>query len=216
MTEVEAPAPETAEMVFGGLRIRYDARVLTPRSWTLLQSRWAAELLRSLPTGPVLELCCGAGQIGLAAVAESSRRLVCVDRDPVAASYAAANAQRAGLSDRVEVRRATLDEALGEGERFALVVADPPYLRTDETGRWPEDPVGAIDGGPDGLDGARMCLEVAAGHLLPGGTVLLQLRTVEQAESLRPFAEAAALDLREVRAGERGVVALLGALVTRR
>lgn len=196
-------------MVFGGLRIRYDARVLTPRSWTLLQSRWAAELLESVPRGDVLELCCGAGQIGLAAVAESSRRLVCVDRDPVAAAYAAVNAQRAGLSDRVEVRQAALDEALGGAERYALVVADPPYLRTDEAGHWPEDPVGAIDGGPDGLDGARLCLEVAAGHLLPGGPLLLQLRTAEQAEALRPFAQACGLDLREVRAGERGVVVLL-------
>jgi release factor glutamine methyltransferase len=215
VTEVEAPAPEAVEreMVFGGLRIRYDERVLTPRSWTLLQSRWAAELLDSVPRGDVLELCCGAGQIGLAAIAESSRRLVCVDRDPVAATYATANAQRAGLSDRVEVRRAALDEALGEAERYALVVADPPYLRTDETGRWPEDPVGAVDGGPDGLDGARLCLEVAARHLLPGGPLLLQLRTAEQAESLRSPARAWGLALGEVRAGERGVVALLASPV---
>jgi methylase of polypeptide subunit release factors len=168
-------------MVFGGLRIRYDGRVLSPRSWTLIQSRWANELLESLPRGRVLELCCGAGQIGLAAVADTSRRVVCVDRDPVAASYTAANAARAGLVDRVEVREAPLDQAVGDGERFALVIADPPWVRSEETGRFPRDPVTAIDGGPDGLDVTRACLRTAARHLMPGGWLLLQVAGPAQA-----------------------------------
>jgi release factor glutamine methyltransferase len=195
-------------MVFGGLRIRYDGRVLSPRSWTLIQSRWANELLESLPRGRVLELCCGAGQIGLAAVADTSRRVVCVDRDPVAASYTAANAARAGLVDRVEVREAPLDQAVGDGERFALVIADPPWVRSEETGRFPRDPVTAIDGGPDGLDVARLCLRVAADHLATDGAVLLQLGSVEQAEALRPLALTLGLELREIRLGERGVIVL--------
>jgi methylase of polypeptide subunit release factors len=213
MTDVRTPAPEATEMLFGGLRIQYDARVLTPRPWTLLQSRWAAQLLESLPEGPVLELCCGAGQIGLAAVAESSRRLVCVDRDPAAAAYARGNAARAGLDEWVEVRESPLDQAFGEAERFALVIADPPYLRTDETGHWPDDPVGAIDGGPDGLDVARLCLRLAAEHLMARGAVLLQLGDRAQAESLRPVAQDLGLDLLESRVGERGVVVLFTAPV---
>jgi release factor glutamine methyltransferase len=208
MTDVKVPATDVSEMVFGGLRIRYDGRVLSPRSWTLIQSRWAAELLESLPPGRVLELCCGAGQIGLAAVAGSSRRIVCVDSDPVAASYTSANAARAGLAGRVEVREASLEEAVGDGERFALVVADPPWVPSEEVGRFPDDPVTAIDGGPDGLDVARLCLHVAAEHLATGGASLLQVGSVEQAETLRPLALTLGLDLREVRVGERGVIGL--------
>ena len=64
---------------FGGLRIEYDARVLAPRAWTAAQSRWAAELIRTAPPGPVLELCAGAGHIGLLAVTLAPRPLVCVD-----------------------------------------------------------------------------------------------------------------------------------------
>ena len=64
---------------FGGLDISWDARVLEPREWTLEQSLWAASILDDVPAGPVLELCCGAGQIGLRAVVGSDRRLVCVD-----------------------------------------------------------------------------------------------------------------------------------------
>jgi release factor glutamine methyltransferase len=208
MTDVEVPATDVSEMVFGGLRIRYDGRVLSPRSWTLIQSRWANELLGTLPRGRVLELCCGAGQIGLAAIAGTSRRIVCVDQDPVAASFASANAARAGLADRVEVRAAPLDEAVGDGERFALVIADPPWVRSEETGRFPDDPITAIDGGPDGLDVARLCLHVAANHLATRGASLLQVGSVEQAETLRPFALTLGLDLREVRVGERGVIGL--------
>lgn len=82
----------------GGLRISFDERVLRPRPWTLAQSLWAEGLLgRELPEGPVLELCSGAGQIGLRGVRGSRRRLVCVDADPVAASYAVANAVVAQL-----------------------------------------------------------------------------------------------------------------------
>ena len=57
---------------FGGLAIAYDARVLSPRTWTLHQSLWALELLEQLPDGPILELCAGAGQIGLAVAAGST------------------------------------------------------------------------------------------------------------------------------------------------
>ena len=68
---------------FDGLTVCFDGRVLHPRAWTAEQSRWAARLLEDLPHGPVLELCAGAGQIGLAAVRRSQRRLVCVEADPV-------------------------------------------------------------------------------------------------------------------------------------
>ena len=110
LVEPAAPAGETID--FGGLRIAFDERVLRPRAWTENQSLWAAELLPSLPAGTVLELCSGAGQIGLLAVAGSGRRLVCVDVNPVAAEYMAANAGAAGLRNRVEIRLGRIGDAL--------------------------------------------------------------------------------------------------------
>lgn len=68
------------------------------------QSRWAAELLPQLPAGDVLELCSGAGYIGLLAVVESGRRLVAVDVNPVAGEFMVRNAAAAGLTDRLEMR----------------------------------------------------------------------------------------------------------------
>ncbi len=160
---------------FGPLLVRYDERVLTPRPWTLLQSEWAAELCVSAAAGPILELCAGAGQIGLAAAVLADRDLIQVEADPVAASYARANAAAAGRADRVEIRNARLEEALRPDERFEVVIADPPYLPTTEVARWPEDPRTAIDGGSDGLELLVACLEVASRHLSDSGCLLLQI-----------------------------------------
>lgn len=197
---------------FGDLVIDFDARVLEPRPWTAAQSTWAAELLRSAPTGPVLELCAGAGHIGLLAISEEPRPLVSVDLNPVACDYTRANAERAGLAHLVEVREGSMDAVVAPDERFALVIADPPWVPRAETGRFPEDPVVAIDGGVDGLDLARECWSVADRHLLDGGSAVLQLGTVAQvrllADELRGRTR---LRVRETRSFERGVLVALEA-----
>jgi release factor glutamine methyltransferase len=197
---------EPEEMDFGPLRIAYDGRVLEPRPWTVAQSAWAGEILPTAPPGSVLELCSGAGQIGLLAVADNDRSLVCVDLSPVACDYARHNADAAGMSDRVEVREGAMDEVLRDRERFAMVIADPPWVRRAETGRYPEDPLLAIDGGDDGMDVAWTCLDTARLHLAPGGTLLLQLGTVEQVEAVRERLRSDELSVTEVRWHERGVL----------
>lgn len=193
-------------MGFGPLRITFDDRVLRPRPWTAAQSTWAAEVLTSAPAGPVLELCAGAGQIGLLAVLGSTRPLVCVDLDPVACAFARHNAEQAGIADRVQVREGPMDDVLRDSERFAVVVADPPWVRRAEVGRYPEDPVLAIDGGADGMEVAWTCVDVARRHLTPGGTVILQLGTVEQMDALRDRLGEDDLAVTEVRRCERGVL----------
>lgn len=199
-------APMTETVAFGPLEIAFDQRVLRPRPWTAAQSEWAAELQVTAPAGPVLELCAGAGQIGLLAVVGTGRRLVCVDIDPVACDFARHNAEAAGLADLVEVREGPMDEVLDDGERFAVVIADPPWVRRGDVGRYPEDPLRAIDGGDDGLGLARTCVDVAERHLRPGGSLVLQVGTVDQAERV---GEATCLDLVQVRRHERGVLARL-------
>jgi len=169
----------------GTLDIAYDDRVLRPRPWTAAHAAWAAEVLEEAPPGPVLELFCGAGHIGLLSVLGSDRHLVAVDLDPVACDYARANAVAVGLGAVVEVRNADLADALAADERFPVVVADPPWVESGRTGDFPEDPVTAIDGGPDGLALARRALEVARGHLLPDGVMLLQLGSLEQVAEVR-------------------------------
>ena len=192
---------------FGGLEISFDPRVLRPRDWTTAQSWWAAALLRELPQGDVLELCSGAGQIGLLAVAESTRRLVCVDVSPVAASYILHNAEAAGLSDRVGARTGLISQVLTRGELFPLIIADPPWVPRALTTRFPDDPLLAIDGGDDGMDVVHECLRAISGHLAPGGVALLQLGTPEQADTVSGLLGGTGLVAGEMRAyGDRGVL----------
>ncbi|CAB4732038.1 unannotated protein [freshwater metagenome] len=204
-------APDDRRTAFvGRLEIAWDPRILEPRPWTADQSRWAARLLTTLPPGPVLELCSGAGHIGLLTVAGTRRELVCVDREPVATAYAADNAARNGIGAQVHARTATIEEVAEEPTRYALVLADPPWVPSAGIDRFPEDPPGAIDGGPDGTDLAVACVRTAATVLLPGGALVLQLGTAEQATGA--VAEAAAahgLTVEEVRPCAGGVLVLL-------
>ena len=206
MTSTET-APTAETMDFGGLAIAFDDRVLRPRDWTTAQSRWASALLPHLPAGHVLELCSGAGQIGLLAVAESDRRLVCVDVNPVAADYTARNAESAGMTERVTMREGLIAEVLDPDERFAMIIADPPWVPQAETGRFPEDPLLAIDGGDDGMTVVGECLAAIDRHLAPAGVALLQLGTTEQVAAVVSRLEQSDLVAGEVREyGERGVL----------
>ena len=150
-----------------------------------MQSEWAAELSAVVPPGPILELFAGVGHIGLLASVLTGRPLVQVDADPIASRFAADNAVRAGIADRVEVRRSGVEDALAEDERFALIVADPPYLRSVDTGRFPDDPLMAIDGGRDGLDLVRTTLDILSAHMAADGACLLQLAGPAQVQAVR-------------------------------
>ena len=207
MSETTEALPATEVMEFGELEIAFDDRVLRPRTWTTAHSWWAASLLPDLVEGDVLELCSGAGHIGLLAVAESSRRLVCVDVNPAAVDYTRRNAVAAGLEAQVTVREGLIAESVEPGERFAMVIADPPWVTRAETERFPEDPLVAIDGGDDGLHVARECVAAIEAHLAPGGVALLQLGTTDQVRAVRALLEGGDLVPGEVREyGDRGVL----------
>jgi len=213
---------ETA--TFGALVIRYDAEGLRPRPWTQLQSAWAAELLPGLPAGDVLELCAGAGQIGLLAMVTAEqagdagghrdRHLVQVDADEDVCDLAERNAESAGQGERVTVRRGMPEDCLGDDERFALVIADPPWVPRDRVGDYPDDPPSAIDGGPDGLEVVRALLPVIERHLHGSGAALVQVGGPDQVDALRALltSDGSALRLVDSRSapdGEDGAVALL-------
>lgn len=194
-------------MAFGPLSIRFDDQVLRPRPWTLAQSEWGAKLAAELPAGPVLELCAGAGHIGLALAALSSRDVVLVDANPRACAYARRNADAAALSVDVDVREGPMQAVLADGDRFPLILADPPWVPSALTGQFPEDPLTAIDGGTDGLAVARLCVQVIGRHLADAGASILQLGTEQQAEAVAEHVRthpAIGLDAVEVRTATGG------------
>lgn len=200
------------ELTFAGLTISYDHRVLEPRPWTEAQSSWAAELLAQAPAGPVLELCAGVGHIGLAAVQDSHRDLVMVDFNPITEHFAQHNAVVNNMAERIEFRLARMQNALAAEERFGLIIADPPWVRSTETSRFPADPVLAIDGGDDGLDLARTCVELIDQHLADGGSALLQLGSTEQVRLIAQHAKQlgeGAVTVQETKTFDDGVIVRL-------
>jgi methylase of polypeptide subunit release factors len=198
------------QSVIGGLDIRWDRRVLEPRPWTVEQAEWLAELAATAPAGPALELCAGVGHLGLVLQRLTGRPLVMVDANPRAAELARENAAAAGVRpDDLEIRNTRMARALAPDERFALVLADPPWVPREEISRFPEDPTIAIDGGPTGLDLAVECLDLIERHLLAGGHAVLQLGTAEQVADLLATHPPTRTELVEVRRRDRGVLAHL-------
>ncbi|GAC1478411.1 MAG: hypothetical protein NVS1B12_14730 [Acidimicrobiales bacterium] len=172
-------------LTFGPITVRYDSSVIAPRLWTLGQSDWAATASANRPTGPILELCCGAGHIGLAAAVLTGRSLVQVDANPAACRLASDNAEAAGLTSAVEIRCGWLREMVRPDERFPIVIADPPYVSSAAVSSF-ADPTLAIDGGTDGLDRLIECCQLAARHLLTGGLLSLQVWGPSQWARLLP------------------------------
>jgi release factor glutamine methyltransferase len=90
------------------------------------------------------------------------------------------NAERAGagVSARVELRAGDLWTAVGAGEQFDVIVANPPYVRTAElAGLAPEvkhEPVLALDGGTDGLDVIRRLVDGLGAHAAAGALVAIE------------------------------------------
>jgi methylase of polypeptide subunit release factors len=181
---------------FGPLTIGYDESVLAPRPWTYMQSTRAAGHLEHAPDGPIVELHCGAGHIGQATAALSGRTLVQIDDSSAACAWALRNARRNGLD--VAVVQADITSSPLRAGRGALVLADPPYVPSAETQRFPDDPAHAIDGGDDGLEGFRTCLPSASRVLRAGGMVVLQVRGAEQADEVATLASSMALGLQPV------------------
>jgi 16S rRNA (guanine(966)-N(2))-methyltransferase RsmD len=79
--------------------------------------------------GEVLDLYAGTGALALEALSRGCARALCVEADRAAAEVIARNAATCGFADRVEVRRARVEDTLARlpAGRFALAFVDPPY-----------------------------------------------------------------------------------------
>jgi 16S rRNA (guanine(966)-N(2))-methyltransferase RsmD len=130
--------------------------------------------------GAVLDLYAGTGALALEALSRGAARAVCVEADRGAAEAIRRNAEACGFAARVEVRRTTVEAALGTlpAGAFALAFVDPPYA-----------------------EGPERALVALGGLLAPGG------RAIAEHDARRPPAESyGALRLADRRAyGDTGI-----------
>lgn len=176
---------------------RFDLRVtpatLIPRPET---ERLVELALERIPQGvevALADLGTGSGAIALALASERPRaRMVATDASAEALAVAESNAAEIGLRN-VEFRLGDWLAPL-QGERYALIASNPPYIAQDDIhlgqGDLRHEPRSALASGIDGLDAIRIIAREALAHLHPGGWLLLE-HGWEQGAAVRAILEAA-------------------------
>lgn len=149
-------------------------RIVAPRGVfrPLSDTRLLAGHLRAevRPGAAVLDVCTGSGALAVAAALAGAGSVCAVDISGRAVLSALLNARRNGV--RLRARRGDLFRPV-RGERFDLVVSNPPYVPAPSTELPRRGPARAWDAGRRGralVD--RICAGVPA-HLRPGGAVLM-------------------------------------------
>ena len=173
----------TGEAWLHGVPFFVDPRAIVPRSLIaepLLDGTLDAWLPGSLsPPARVLDLCTGNGSLAvLAALAWPEAQVVATDLSADALAVAARNVERHALQARITLRQGDGLAAV-HGERFDLVLCNPPYVNEASMAALPAEfraePALALAGGADGMDFVRGLLAGVAVHLVEGGLLALEI-----------------------------------------
>lgn len=165
---------------FWGLDFVLAAPVLDPRPDTETLVRAALDWLGGRPGSRIADLGTGSGCILLALLHERPEDSgLGIDISPEALDVARANAALLGLSARASFTAGDWTSGLPDGA-VELIVTNPPYIpHQDIAGLEPEvavyDPIGALDGGPDGLDAYRRIAADLRRVVAPGGAAFLEI-----------------------------------------
>lgn len=164
------------------------ALVPRPDSETLLVA--AAAHFGGAGPATVLDLGTGPGTLLLAALDEWPARGLGVDRSPQALGYARANAATLGMASRATFVCGDWADAIAA--RFDLVLANPPYIGTDEA--LPDEvrayePASALFAGRDGLDDYRILARQLPRLIAPGGCAAVEIGHRQAAAVAALFAE---------------------------
>jgi release factor glutamine methyltransferase len=172
--------------------------VLIPRPETELLVVRALDLAKQVPlserTDGIQLADVGTGS-GILAVTFAKRvptaQVTAIDVSPAALAVARRNAERHGVTDRVEFVEGDLFSGLPAEQRFDLIVSNPPYVTSAEMKELAGDvrgfePALALDGGELGTAVIERLIAQAAGRLTAAGWLLMEISPtiVERVESL--------------------------------
>ena len=167
----------TGRRGFWTLELEVTPATLIPRPETELLVELALARLPRDAAANVADLGTGSGAIALAIASERPRaQVVATDASAGALAVARRNAQRLGIGNLRFVHGDWL--APLAGERFALIVSNPPYIEAADPhlaqGDLRHEPASALASGADGLDDIRRIAAAARAHLEPGGWLLFE------------------------------------------
>jgi release factor glutamine methyltransferase len=164
----------TGNREFWSLPLTVSPAVLIPRPETECLVERALQLGARSEACTVLDLGTGSGAIALAIASERRHwRVTAVDISPQALAVAAQNARI--LDIPIDWRLSDWFDAV-PGERFDLIVANPPYVASSDPAlkSLRSEPTQALAAGPTGLEALSAIIANARRHLAPHGWLLLE------------------------------------------
>lgn len=176
----------THRAFFCGKEFYVDDRVIIPRSPI-------AELIESgfdpyVDSQPqrVLDMCTGSACIAIAIALHFDRdvEVDAVDISDEALEVANINIEGYGLEDCVFPIKSDLFENLPEGDKYDVIVANPPYVDSYDLATMPDEfrcePDLALGSGDDGLDCAKKILAKAGDYLNDDGILIMEVGNSEE------------------------------------
>jgi len=160
---------------FWSLPLTVTPDVLVPRPETEVLVELALRLLPEREDCSILDLGTGSGAVALAIASERPRaQITAVDISPPALGVATRNATSLGLS-RIQWRLGSWFDAV-PGERFDMIVANPPYVAAHDPAlaMLSAEPTIALCPGATGLEALRAIAASAPLHLHECGWLLLE------------------------------------------
>jgi ribosomal protein L3 glutamine methyltransferase len=204
------------EAWFAGLPFAVGPGVLIPRSpiAELIENGFEP-WLDGQPPARVLDLCTGSGCIGIAIATHfEDAQVDLVDLSEQALGYARRNIAQFDLADRVDAFAGDLFAPVA-GERYDLIVSNPPYVANAEVdalaAEFQHEPALALRSGDDGLDLPLRILARAAEHLGVDGWLVLEVGAA--AGPLHQCLPAMEADWPEFERGGDGVLVMAAAAV---
>ncbi|MBQ3855005.1 MAG: peptide chain release factor N(5)-glutamine methyltransferase [Anaerovibrio sp.] len=143
--------------------------------------------------GVIADIGTGTGAICLSLLNYlTSLKAVTVDISDKALAVARENAEKLGLSDRIEFYQGDLLEPI-KNRQFTAIVSNPPYIPEGDIGTLAADvkdyePISALAAGPDGLDCYRRLVAEAGALLAEEGFLAMEIG-INQREALEKLAQ---------------------------
>jgi release factor glutamine methyltransferase len=173
---------------FFSLTFTVSPDVLIPRPESEFVITEYLDVTRHLDAPRCVDVGTGSGCLAIAAVRQQPRaHFLAIDICARALAVAKTNAAELGVGDRIDFRLGDGLEPLGGEGDFDAIIANPPYIATDqidqlEAGVKDYEPRLALDGGPSGLAMVSRLIEEAPAHLKPGGHLILEIGSAQEAQ----------------------------------